>query len=64
MVSNPFVLDYHEDTLAFVILSTPEMFDNAFLPFIKKNFASINNLVDPIDQCMQYEFNKLKAVCY
>lgn len=45
-------MPYHADTLAFCIISTPDMYENAFLPFIerlKKDETKICR--DPIDEC-------------
>uniref|UniRef100_A0A8C6SYZ1 Cyanocobalamin reductase / alkylcobalamin dealkylase n=1 Tax=Neogobius melanostomus TaxID=47308 RepID=A0A8C6SYZ1_9GOBI len=44
-------LSYPEDTLAVVVLSTPSMFEQAFLPFLEEQ--SFQGLSDPIDQCVK-----------
>ncbi|XP_007898091.1 cyanocobalamin reductase / alkylcobalamin dealkylase [Callorhinchus milii] len=50
-----FHLKYPDDTLAFVVLSTPQMYEKSFKPFIiSKQFAGVR---DPIDECVaQYFF--------
>ena len=40
LVSDKFQLDYPEDTLAFVIISQPSMFEKAFLPFLSSHYKS------------------------
>ena len=40
LVSDKFHLDYPEDTLAFVIISQPSMFEKAFLPFLSSHYKS------------------------
>lgn len=45
-------LAYPDDTLAVVVLSTPSMFEDAFLPFLKeRGFQAIS---DPVDQCVKH----------
>ena len=51
-VSSHFNLDYKEDTLAFLVLNGPSMFENVFLPYIKNlDVSAISN--DPLDECMK-----------
>ncbi|XP_048457714.1 cyanocobalamin reductase / alkylcobalamin dealkylase isoform X4 [Rhincodon typus] len=53
-----FHLQYQDDTLAFVILSTPQMFEKAFKPYIAdKLLATVR---DPIDECVVHYFTLLK----
>lgn len=59
-VSKPFLLPYNEDTVAFIIISTPSMFEKAFIPFVAAADCMITKQ-DPIDQCMVYHFSKVKA---
>ena len=40
LVADKFHLDYPEDTLAFVIISQPSMFEKAFLPFLSSHYKS------------------------
>ncbi|XP_047231106.1 cyanocobalamin reductase / alkylcobalamin dealkylase isoform X2 [Girardinichthys multiradiatus] len=44
-------LPYPDDTLAVVVLSTPAMFEQAFLPFLEQR--GIQKLCDPVDQCVR-----------
>lgn len=45
-------LDYPESTLAVVVLSTPDMFEQAFLPFLENRL--FQRLSDPVDQCVKH----------
>ncbi|XP_024133956.1 cyanocobalamin reductase / alkylcobalamin dealkylase [Oryzias melastigma] len=45
-------LDYPESTLAVVVLSTPDMFEQAFLPFLEN--ILFQRLSDPVDQCVKH----------
>ncbi|XP_068949799.1 cyanocobalamin reductase / alkylcobalamin dealkylase-like [Petaurus breviceps papuanus] len=45
-------------TLAFVVLSTPAMFDQALKPFLQS--AHMQPLKDPVDQCVAYHFTNLQ----
>lgn len=51
MLSPTHHLAYPEDTLAVVVLSTPSMFEDAFLPFLEER--GFQELSDPIDQCVR-----------
>lgn len=55
-----FHLHYSEDTLAFVVLSTPSMFDKAFKPFVNKQL--LKKINDPVDQCVSYHLSLMKEV--
>ena len=39
-VSPKFHLDHPDNTLAFIIISQPNMFENAFLPFLSSQYKS------------------------
>ncbi|XP_038165018.1 cyanocobalamin reductase / alkylcobalamin dealkylase isoform X1 [Cyprinodon tularosa] len=52
VLSPSFHLPYHDETLAVVVLSTPAMFDQAFLPFLEQR--GVQRPSDPIDQCVQH----------
>ena len=41
-----------DDSLAFVIISQPSMFEATFLPFINEHWEQIQNNMDLLDQCM------------
>jgi len=51
-----------EDSLCYVIISQPSMFEKAFLPFVKDHWSDIvnNAIQDPLDQCMKSVFEELK----
>ncbi|XP_050689319.1 cyanocobalamin reductase / alkylcobalamin dealkylase-like isoform X2 [Eriocheir sinensis] len=60
-VSKPFVLPYHEDTVAFIIISTPSMFEKAFIPFLASADCLRAKQQDPVDQCMVRHFSAVKS---
>ncbi|XP_077391171.1 cyanocobalamin reductase / alkylcobalamin dealkylase isoform X2 [Festucalex cinctus] len=45
-------LPYPDDILAVLLLSTPAMFEQAFLPFMEER--SCQGISDPIDQCVKH----------
>ena len=49
------------DTLAFVIISQPTMFEKAFLPFLSQEVATgtDSTIRDPLDRCMKETFSRL-----
>ncbi|XP_074732272.1 cyanocobalamin reductase / alkylcobalamin dealkylase isoform X2 [Strix uralensis] len=53
-----FHLPYPDDTLAFVVLSTPSMFDKALKPFVNKERLKI--IRDPVDQCVSHHLSRVK----
>ncbi|XP_029988191.1 cyanocobalamin reductase / alkylcobalamin dealkylase [Sphaeramia orbicularis] len=55
-------LSYPEDTLAVVVLSTPSMFEQAFLPFMKER--GCQRLSDPIDQCVKHCVSSAVSQCF
>ena len=58
----PFHLDIPDDTVAFVIISTPDMFEKAFKPFItRQDCLSVR---DPIDECVAHYFLLIKEVIF
>lgn len=49
-------LSYPDDTLGAVVLSTPAMFEQAFLPFMEsRGWKGVS--ADPIDQCVKHCIN-------
>lgn len=60
-VQEVFRLSYPADTLGLLVISTPDMFERAFIPFVKQQEES-DGIRDPIDQCVAYYFNKVKEV--
>lgn len=55
-----FRLDYDPDTLAFAVLSIPNMFEQSLLPFIEEERCDCLSKQDPLDQCMRQCFKKIK----
>lgn len=44
-------------TLAFLVLSTPAMFDKALKPFVQN--CHLQSLTDPVDQCVSYHLKRV-----
>ncbi|KAG7513538.1 methylmalonic aciduria and homocystinuria type C protein [Solea senegalensis] len=57
-----FHLSYPDDSLAVVVLSTPAMFELAFLPFIEEQ--RFQGLRDPIDQCVKHCVSGAVSQCF
>ncbi|CAL8254651.1 unnamed protein product [Merluccius merluccius] len=55
-------LSHHEDTLAVVVLSTPDMFEKVFLPFMEQGRCV--GVSDPIDQCVTHTISSAVAQCF
>ncbi|KAM8875544.1 cyanocobalamin reductase / alkylcobalamin dealkylase isoform 2-T2 [Spinachia spinachia] len=55
-------LGHHNDCLAVLVLSTPAMFEEAFLPFVKQR--SFQALSDPVDQCVRHCVSSAVAQCF
>lgn len=51
-VHKAFQLPYDENTIAFIIISTPCMFEKALIPYLHHS-VDFTNLQDPLDQCMR-----------
>ena len=51
-----------EDSLCYVIISTPSMFEKCFLPFVHENWTDIssNAINDPLDECMKKVLEDLR----
>ncbi|XP_063591278.1 cyanocobalamin reductase / alkylcobalamin dealkylase-like isoform X3 [Penaeus indicus] len=60
-VAESFQLPYHEDTVAFVVISTPSMFEKAFLPFVTELDCQRSSQ-DPLDQCMVHCFSTISEI--
>ncbi|VTJ75093.1 Hypothetical predicted protein [Marmota monax] len=45
-------------TLAFLVLSTPAMFDQALKPFLQSHH--LQSLTDPVDQCVAYHLRRVR----
>jgi hypothetical protein len=61
VVDEVFRLKYPDDTTAFLLISTPSMFEKTFVPFLLNH--QMEELRDPIDQCMLNFFRKISQVC-
>ncbi|XP_043984958.1 cyanocobalamin reductase / alkylcobalamin dealkylase isoform X1 [Gambusia affinis] len=57
-----FHLPYPDDALAVVVLSTPAMFEQAFLPFLER--SSIQKPSDPVDQCVRHCVSTAVSQCF
>ncbi|KAK2835788.1 hypothetical protein Q5P01_016272 [Channa striata] len=55
-------LPYPDDSLAVVVLSTPAMFEEAFLPFLE--MRGCKGLSDPIDQCVRHSVSTAVSQCF
>ncbi|KRY42509.1 Methylmalonic aciduria and homocystinuria type C -like protein [Trichinella spiralis] len=53
LANEHFHLDYEADTLAILVLSTPRMFSNFFLPWLKQRELLFDCMRDPLDLCMK-----------
>ncbi|XP_046436857.1 cyanocobalamin reductase / alkylcobalamin dealkylase-like [Daphnia pulex] len=49
-VKSGFQLEHHEDTLCFVVISSPSFFEKGFIPFVRNNTGSNNQ--DYLDQAI------------
>lgn len=61
-VDTRFKLNYPDDNLALFILNTPTMFDTTFMKFLESNINDFDSLKDPIDECMNLHFNRMKSI--
>ncbi|CAG2193904.1 MMACHC [Mytilus edulis] len=57
-VDKRFILPETYDTIGYLIISTPSMFENAFLPFISRQECT--GVKDPLDQCVAHYFQQIK----
>ncbi|XP_023218050.1 methylmalonic aciduria and homocystinuria type C protein homolog [Centruroides sculpturatus] len=60
MIKPIFQLNYSYDTIAFLIVSTPQMFDRAFKPFVR--CRRLSGSLNPIDECTVYYLDRIKQV--
>ncbi|CAI9717092.1 Hypothetical predicted protein [Octopus vulgaris] len=58
LVGPNYQLEYHDDTFALITISTPQMFEKAFKPFIY-NIYKKGDLA-PIDHCVKYYTEKIQ----
>ena len=55
-----FAFDVADDTLAFVVVSSPSMFEKAFLPFVSGDEGGGGGVrADPLDECMKHHFQTM-----
>ena len=59
-VSKAFQFNLPDDTLAFVIISTPNMFDKAFKPYVWR--LDCIGPGDLLDSCMRHHFTAIHEV--
>ena len=59
-----FQLSLDKDTLAFVVISTPAMFDQTFKPFILRQECIGYGACDLIDACIAQKFSLVQQVHY
>nr|XP_056701012.1 cyanocobalamin reductase / alkylcobalamin dealkylase [Euleptes europaea] len=58
VLPSAFHLPYSDNTLAFVVLSIPAMFDKAFKPFLKNQL--LEKIHDPVDQCIFHHLSLVR----
>lgn len=61
-MADGFQLPADEDTIAFVVISTPMMYDRAFKPFILRQECSGDGARDLIDTCVAEKFSLVQQV--
>uniref|UniRef100_A0A8B8BYH9 Cyanocobalamin reductase (cyanide-eliminating) n=1 Tax=Crassostrea virginica TaxID=6565 RepID=A0A8B8BYH9_CRAVI len=57
LVGEKYKLPYHKDALGLLVLSIPDMWEKAFIPFVQHQHW--DELHDPLDQCMIYYFDRV-----
>ena len=60
-----FQLPHHQDTLAIIVISIPEMFEALFKPYLLKHHTQQlgeGEIMDPLDRCMRQQFERMKAL--
>ena len=64
LLDKKFELNDDYDTLAFVVISKPAMFEKAFLPFLcqEATTGTDSEIKDPLDRCMKETFNHLSQL--
>jgi len=63
-VAEKFHLPFDGDSLAFIVISTPAMFDQAFVPFILRQECAGDEARDLIDRCVAEKFCLVQQVYY
>eukprot|EP00096_Caligus_rogercresseyi_P014824 TRINITY_DN7313_c0_g1_i1.p1 TRINITY_DN7313_c0_g1~~TRINITY_DN7313_c0_g1_i1.p1 ORF type:complete len:248 (-),score=53.19 TRINITY_DN7313_c0_g1_i1:842-1558(-) len=69
LVGPKFKLPFDEDSLAFVLISRPSMFEKTFLPFLfrKQEVEEVQDdfgLSDPLDTCLKRSVQKVLTECF
>jgi len=59
-----FQLPFDDDTLAFIVISTPAMFDQSFKPFVLRQECVGEGARDLIDMCVAQKFSLVRQVYY
>ena len=66
-VQEVFKLPHHDDTLGVVVISSPDMFELLFRPYLLKHHTQQQHdpgeASDPLDRCMKLQFDQMKALC-
>ena len=69
IVDVKFKLNLHDDTLSILVINTPAMFETVFLVDLFKRYKntmksedSLENLNDPLDECLSRLFENVKQV--
>ena len=60
-VAPVFTLPYKPDTLAILVISTPSMFEQTFIPFLEKK-VDPSNTRDPLDQAIDNHFHNIDTI--
>ncbi|XP_014785855.2 cyanocobalamin reductase / alkylcobalamin dealkylase, partial [Octopus bimaculoides] len=58
LVGPNYKLKYHDDTFALITISTPQMFEKGFKPFIYHHYKKGD--IDPIDLCVKHYTEKVQ----
>ena len=62
-VDKRFRLPYEEDVLTVSVISSPEMFEKGFLPFVEFSRQRLSEtLQDPLDQCTRHYFKAVQVI--
>lgn len=62
-----FALDYPPATVAYVVISGPEVFEKCVLPYLKKELVAnpaIQEINDPLDDAVVNAFKTAQSVNY
>lgn len=64
LVDKPYALDYPNPTLAYIVVSTPSMFEKVFIPYIKSlSDSELEELRDPINTAVRLKMEEAKQGC-